>query len=97
MKDNHKVKTEEMRLHIEAHTKSNVTVEQYCRENGLARSCYYYWHKKLSVKNESAGFVPLTLHGQPEGEIKIAYPNGVQIIFSGSVPVADLKELACCI
>lgn len=86
-----------MRLHIEARTKSNLSVEEYCRGNGLVRSSYYYWHKKLGVENKPGGFVPLTFHGQPEGEIKIAYPNGVQTIFSGRVSVVDLKELACCI
>jgi hypothetical protein len=95
MRNQNKAKADEMRSHIEARAKSNLTVEQYCKDNGLLRSSYYYWHKKLTVQNKPGSFVPLTFHGQPQGEIRITYPNGVHIIFSGSFSVSDIKQLAC--
>jgi len=37
-----------MRRHVEACQAGTLTVEQYCIEQGIKKSVYYYWHKRLT-------------------------------------------------
>lgn len=95
MKNRNQTKAVEMQSHIEACSKSGLSVTEYCAQNGLVKSGYYYWHKKLSVDKESRGFIPVSINRN--STVEISYPNGVQVSFSGEVNVATLKALVCCI
>lgn len=95
MRKRNQAKADEMRSHIEACSKSGLSVSDYCAQNGLLKSGYYYWHKKLSVDKESPSFIPVSINRN--STVEISYPNGVQISFSGEVNVATLKVMVCCI
>lgn len=95
MKNRNEAKADEMRSHIEACSKSGLTVRDYCMENRLIKSSYYYWQKKLSEENDSSGFIPVSIKRNPS--VEITYPNGVQLSFAGDISVATLKALVCCI
>lgn len=41
-----------MRQHIEACKESGLHVEQYCKEQNLRPSAYYYWRKKLDSDSQ---------------------------------------------
>lgn len=95
MKNRNQVKADEMRSHIESCGKSELSVTEYCAQNGLVKSCYYYWHKRLSDENKPSGFIPVSL--KRNSSIEINYPNGVQLSFTGDINAATLKALVCCI
>lgn len=95
MKNRNQAKADEMRSHIEACSKSGSTVTDYCRQNGIVKSCYYYWHKKLSDENKSAGFVAVNVESR--SLVEISYPNGVQLSFTGDINAVTVKALVCCI
>src|SRR5690606_18601984 len=82
-------------LHIETCCKSGLTVADYCRQNGIVKSGYYYWLKKLNGKNRTSGFTSITV--PTASSVAIFYPNGVQLSFRGDINIATVKALVCCI
>ena len=44
---------------------SGLTVRDFCSNEGIAPSTFYYWHKKVKKNNTIRDFIPL-LVGQPE-------------------------------
>lgn len=88
-------KAETMRFHIEACSQSGLTVSEYCTQNGIVKSNYYYWLKKLKGVSKASGFVALSVG--KSSSVEITYPNGVQLSFSGEINAATLQVLVCCI
>lgn len=95
MKKYDQSKADQMRLHIEACHTSGLTVSDYCTQNGIVKSNYYYWLKKLNGENKTSGFVALSVG--KSAPVELTYPNGVQLSFSGEINIATLKALVCCI
>lgn len=86
-----------MHAHIEACRASGQTVDSYCKEHRLATSKYYYWQKRLHINAATiptfTQVAPMAANGSAA---TICYPNGVRLEL-GSINVAVIKELLCCI
>lgn len=95
MQTNNQPRAEAMRLHIEACNKSGLTVSEYCSQNNIVKSNYYYWVKKLKGENKASGFTAINV--APGAAIEITYPNGVRLSFSGDINAVAIKALVCCI
>ena len=95
MQNRNPSKADAMRMHIEAQSKSGLTVVDYCAQNGLVKSCYYYWLKKLTDEKPLPGFTEVSI--TRSSPVEITYPNGVRLCFSGDINAATLKALVCCI
>lgn len=95
METNNQPRAASMRLHIEACNKSGLTVSEYCIQNNIVKSNYYYWVKKLKGENKASGFTAINI--APGAAIEITYPNGVRLIFSGDINAVAIKALICCI
>lgn len=95
MENKDQPKAGQMRLHIEAQSKSGLTVTEYCTQNGLVKSNYYYWLKKLNGKNKPSGFT--AVHVATDAAVEVSYPNGVQLCYRGAINTTILKTLVCCI
>ncbi len=83
---------------IETCKKSNLSVYEFCNQNKIRQSTYYYWQKKLKKSNvkpiakKSSQFVPVqikpsfaqntTVTGR--SSVSINLPSNVTITFSGS-------------
>ena len=94
MQDKKIARAAEMRRHIEACKTSGLYVEQYCKEQNLKPSRYYYWRKKLlgDSKVNTGSFIQL----QPVSQsscVEIVFTNGVKIHFENVVPADYLKQL----
>ena len=94
MQDEKLNKSAQMRQHIEASKESGLAVEQYCKEQNLKPSVYYYWRKKLESDSQihTGSFIEL----QPittTSCVEIVFTNGVKIHFESLVPVHYLKQL----
>ncbi|MFZ6023973.1 MAG: IS66 family insertion sequence element accessory protein TnpA [Bacteroidota bacterium] len=50
-----------MRHHIDICSKSGLTVAEYCLQNGIVKSGYYYWSKKLQGENKAPGFTAISI------------------------------------
>jgi len=95
MENKNQSKAAAMRTHIEVCRKSGLTVTDYCSQNGLVKSGYYYWLKKLSGTNQPSGFTAISV--AKSASIEISYPNGVQLSYAGDITATTLKALVCCI
>ncbi|MDX1935493.1 MAG: hypothetical protein SFU21_00170 [Flavihumibacter sp.] len=91
---NHR-KSDQMRHHIDLCSKSGLTVAEYCLQNGIVKSGYYYWSKKLQGENKAPGFTAISI--AKRASVEITYPNGVELCFTGEINVATIKALVCCI
>jgi hypothetical protein len=80
-----------MRLHLSACKSSGLTVEQYCRQNQLKSSYYYYWRKKLQPA-ESGRFVSIAAPASTS-VVSIIFTTGHRIYFEAMPPVDYLKQL----
>lgn len=58
----HNVKMERWIARIRECKASGQTVETWCESNGLDRSTYYYWHRK--IKKEAFEALPTTVKAQ---------------------------------
>jgi len=80
-----------MRSHIEQQERSGMTASFYCAEQGLKRSTFYYWKKKLSP-SQNSNFVSLGSL-RLSGRATVTFLNGVSVCFE-EMPSADyLKYL----
>jgi hypothetical protein len=67
---------------IEQWKESGITQKQFCQEQEIALSNFFYWQKKYRKQLQSApGFIPIAVHGHTKdsASIEIIYPNGVRI------------------
>jgi hypothetical protein len=95
MENKNQTKAEEMRLHIEACSRSGLAVTDYCTQNGLVKSNYYYWVKKLKGENKPSGFTAVSV--ATDARVEVTYPNGVQLSYRGAINATVIKTLICCI
>jgi hypothetical protein len=71
----------------------------FAQEEGISRTTFYYWCKKMSVKQSSStdqssfSLVPPHLGFQKDPVIKINYPSGICIEFFGKVDIDSVKKL----
>ena len=94
MEKNQKYTPDQMFGHIESWQKSGVTQYRYCKNEGLSRSTFGYWHKKykqqtpvsmLPGNKPHTGFLPVEVRALKDSlpvgseSITITYPNGIQI------------------
>jgi hypothetical protein len=97
MKYKDRTQAEAMRQHIEACKESKQTIVAYCKDHQLAPSNFYYWQKRLRPADVNPAFTQLLPEATDTASVTIHFPNGVRMVFSGSVSCSSLKELACCI
>ena len=95
MENKNQAKAEQTRRHIEVCGQSGLTVKDYCTQNGLVKSNYYYWVKKLNGENKPSGFT--AVHVATDAAVEVIYPNGVQLCYRGAINTTILKTLVCCI
>jgi len=46
---------------IRQHEESGLTIKDFCFNQGIARSTFHYWHKKLRTSNPGKGFIPIVV------------------------------------
>ena len=44
---------------------SGLTVKDFCTNEGIAQSTYYYWHKKTRNNHSKQDFIPLVVRSAP--------------------------------
>ena len=101
MKRNQKHTLESMAKHFGAYKQSNLSQEQYCKQNGLAYSTFQYWLKKLKGQdNPQPGFISVKVRPESNLEIKsetnqlhFCFPNGVQMRCPDTINLNLLKQL----
>ncbi len=72
---------------------SGKSVQDFCKDQGIRPSLYYYWRKKqMGKKGQKFHHINLASKG-PGSDMRILYPNGIQVELYGEVNVAQIKSL----
>lgn len=83
-----------MEQHIAQCSASGMQVRQYCLEQNIQSSTYYYWLKKLQdPTDKNIGSFLRVLPIEQSSRIEIILPNGVKISFENLVPADYVKQL----
>lgn len=83
-----------MEQHVALCTASGLQVRQYCLDQNIKSSTYYYWLKKLQVPViKSVGSFVRVQPIEQSNRIEISLPNGIKIGFENLVPVDYVKQL----
>ena len=78
---------EEMRKHRELQRTSGLTIEAYCKREGISPTSWWYWRKRLLTRGSNisahtvspAPFLQLTPKMSEMQKMEIALPNGARI------------------
>ena len=83
-----------MERHISQCSAIGMQVRQYCLEQNIKSSTYYYWLKKLqTAPHKNIGSFVRVQPIEQSSRIEISLVNGVKISFENLVPADYLKQL----
>ena len=67
------------------HQESGLSVKDFCSNEGIAESTYYYWYKKTRDKRAKQDFIPLV--------VKPSHPASQQSQSQNCPPVHDVRNI----
>lgn len=87
--------------HIELWKKGTLTQQDYSKSAGVSCSKFKYWCKKykeqhiakVKPQKEASIFAPLKITANTLPELKLQYPNGVQIQCPADTDLQIVKQL----
>ncbi len=85
---------------IEEHSRSGLSVLEFCKERKVAATSFYQWRTKLQQESEPSApaLLPVKVVSVPErpkagGCIQLLTPSGISLTVSGSSAEDDLIKL----
>jgi hypothetical protein len=88
---------EEMRYLLEEQSRSGIVVKEFCKEQCLSPSVFYYWQKKfrqqLPISSTPMGFKEIALHDHSNRIIGDIYAEYKGIRFYQEPSASLLKQL----
>lgn len=91
---------------IEKWQSTELSLEKYCRGEGLAKSTFGYWLKKyrkehgqVDGKENKTSFIPIQVttgceqNKKPHVPIEVYFPNGVLVRCPSHIDMQQLKQL----
>jgi hypothetical protein len=88
---------------------SGLSVREFCANEGIAYSTFYYWYKKIKPKRGNQEFIPLVVkpsqsvpspiqESRNSGEdifLEVEYPNGTRLRIKQDLDLVHLRTLVC--
>ncbi|MCA1741179.1 MAG: IS66 family insertion sequence element accessory protein TnpB [Bacteroidales bacterium] len=94
---------------LEQRKESGLSVKSFCSNEGIAKSTFYYWQKKLRKEAAGGRFIPLLVRAPGSGvhpapsqqpapgmantPLEITYPNGTTLRIRQTLDLAGLRSL----
>mgnify|MGYP006896942047 CR=1 FL=1 len=87
---------------IEKFQQRKSTKKQFCLEEGISQSVFYYWEKKYKQACHSTdkGFMPVEIKGKAQykyatthSSVEITFPNGVILRLEGEKDIEMIRSL----
>lgn len=84
---------------------SGLTVKDFCSNEGLSPSKFYYWQKRIRPSHHPLvhnGFLPLSIDSSVneasstpgmENQLEITYPGGITLRLRGCISVKEILTL----
>lgn len=81
--------------HVRAWRESGLTRPAYCVEQGLKYGTFMSWFKLEAEEGKSmeGKFVALSSASENAGFVKIIFPNGIHVQYSGELTAELIKQL----
>jgi hypothetical protein len=84
--------------HIAAWRSTGLSQAEYCRSNGLVKSRFWYWRRRLDRHEaEDISFVPVAVSpnrtSPPSGAIRVITPNGYRIELENGFDPHGMRQL----
>lgn len=93
MENQKQLTLDEMRPIIEKWEDSGLTKKEFCKQQGMAPSVFYYWYNKYKTQDTPAGFVPIKIKNTTKADqLEIHYPNGVKLKLSSDISPSLLRQ-----
>ena len=84
---------DEMGPIIEKWEFSGLSKKEFCEQQGIAPSVFYYWYKKYISQDNTGGFLPIKIKNTTHiDQLEIHYPNGVKLKLSADVSPSLLRQ-----
>ena len=94
---------------LERQKESGLSIKSFCSNEGIAKSTFYYWQKKLRKEASGGRFIPLLVRapgsgespsahrtegsGQNDAPLEIIFPNGTTLRIRHTLDLAGLRSL----
>jgi len=89
--------SQQMQVLIDKFNRSNVSKKQFCRQEGIPISVFYYWQKKFKQNGQSSGkgFLPVEVNHKPtiQSSVEISFPNGVVVRLEEGSDIDMIRSL----
>ncbi len=72
---------------------SSLTVNEFCRREGVSVPSFYLWRKKLAGTPAEPGFIPVSLPQGGATPVKLKLPGGAVIEIDAMIDPAMLRRL----
>lgn len=72
---------------------SSLTVNEFCRREGVSVPSFYLWRKKLASAPAEPGFIPVSLPQRGVTPITLKLPGGAQIEIDATIDPVTLRRL----
>jgi hypothetical protein len=93
MENQKQLTLDKMRPIIEKWEASGLTKQEFCKQQGIAPSVFYYWYKKYKTQDNPTGFVPIKIKTTTKADqLEIHYTNGVKLKLSSDVSPSLLRQ-----
>jgi len=72
---------------------SGMSQSQYCRENDLPLGTFYYWKRRLSLKQSKNKFIQVPVFNFKGEQVKLIIPGGIKIIFQKDTELKTINTI----
>jgi len=81
---------------IEQWQSSGLSKVAFCDQHGIAKSVFFYWHKRYNSDREPGGFLPIKIGSNNQVSantfIEIQYPNGIVLRLPEHTPQTIIRS-----
>ena len=89
--------SQQMQVLIDKFNRSNVSKKQFCRQEGIPVSVFYYWQKKFKQTSQPSGigFLSVEVNHKTitQSSIEISFPNGVVMRLEAGCDIEMIRSL----
>ncbi len=71
----------------------SLTVNEFCRREGVSVPSFYHWRKKLAVATSEPGFVSIALPQHGVAPVTLKLPGGAEIEIDATIDPITLRRL----
>jgi hypothetical protein len=88
-----KLKQEQMFELVQLWQQSGESAKSFVAHQGIALSKFLYWRKKFRDQQQPGSGSFIQLHTGMSADLRLRYPNGVELMLPVNTPAGMIREL----